>query len=290
MLPLASTIATGLFVALTSSGSIAQSATATSPGKTHSVVLDTLMQVGRHRLHFHVLKGHSPAILFESGGGDDWTEWQPVLEAVHRATGATLITYDRAGFGSSSLDSSRTSLPQQLADLKTGLRQLHLDQELLLVAHSFGGYFATLFASSYPKQVCGAVFIDATQVAFWTDGQLASFLAEYAPVKEKVHKDAPGRYWMYVDMPRTTQLMRQVRFPSAVPAVVLMAGRPPFATAGENTRWQQAQRHFVAQAPNRKLVLVPESGHYIMLDAPPTVIRTITQLYERVFKPTPPRK
>jgi pimeloyl-ACP methyl ester carboxylesterase len=134
------------------------------------------------------------------------------------------------------------------------------------------------------------VFVDAAQVAFWTDGQLASFLTEYAPVKEKVYKEAPGRYWMYVEMPRTTQLMRQIRFPPAVPAVALMAGRPPFATADENTRWQQAQRHFVAQAPNRKLVLVPESGHYIMLDAPPVVIHTIAQFYEQVLKPSAPLK
>ena len=84
------------------------------------------MLLRSHRLHFHVLKGQSPAILFESGGGDDWTEWEPVLKPLHRATGATLITYDRTGFGSSTLDSTRISLPQQVADLKTGLRQLHL--------------------------------------------------------------------------------------------------------------------------------------------------------------------
>ena len=281
MLPLNTFIAT-LLLGLVSLTALAQPASPAQPGYAATPTLDTLLEVGGHRLHFHVLPGHSPAILFESGGGDDWTEWQPVLELLHQATGATLITYDRAGFGGSSLDSARTALPQQVADLKTGLGQLHLDQDFLLVAHSFGGYFTTLFAATYPRQVRGAVFIEATQAAFWTDAQVSSFLQEYAPVKEKVRKDAPGRYWMYVDMPRITRQMRQVQFPASIPATVLVAGQPPFATADENARWDQAQRQFATHAPNRRLLLVPHSGHYIMRDQPAVVVRAIGQLYRAV--------
>jgi len=241
--------------------------------------IDTLLDVGGHRLHFHVLKGHGPIILFESGGGDDWTEWQPILAPLYQATGATLVTYDRAGFGSSELDSTQTSLSQQISSLKTGLAKLHLDQQCVLVAHSFGGYFATLFAATYPAQVQGVVFVDATQVAFWTDAQVNGFLTEYAPVKEQVRRTAPGRYWMYVDMPTITQQMRQTRFPPRVPAVLLLAEHSPFATADETRRWRQAQRQFVAQAPNRRLVLAIGSGHYIMRDKPALVVSTIARLY-----------
>lgn len=283
MLPLSTFIASLLLVFASLAG-MTQAVTG-PPARMEAPVLDTLVQVGGHRLHFHVLRGKAPAILFESGGGDDWTEWQPVLELLHRATKATLITYDRAGFGGSTLDSARTALPQQVADLKTGLGRLHLDQDVLLVAHSFGGYFATLFAATYPRQVRGVVFLDATQVAFWTDAQVGSFLAEYAPVKEQTRKQAPGRYWMYVDMRRTTRLMRQTQFPLAIPALVLLAGHPPFATAAENSRWQAAQRQFVTQAPNHRLLLVPTGGHYLMRDKPAVVVQAIGQLYRTSCRP-----
>ena len=254
--------------------------TSTKVLKSNSLfAIDTLLDVGGHRLHFHIVKGHGPIILFESGGGDEWTEWQPILAPLYRATGATLVAYDRAGFGSSELDSTQISLSQQISSLKTGLAKLHLDQACVLVAHSYGGYLATLFAATYPGQVKGVVFVDATQVAFWTDAQVNRFLTEYAPVKERVHKEAPGRYWMYVNMPAITRQMRQTRFPAHIPAVLLLAERSPFATADETKRWQQAQRQFVAQAPNRRLLLATGSGHYIMRDKPALVVNTITQLY-----------
>ena len=39
----------------------------------------------------------------------------------------------------------------------------------LVVGHSFGGYCSTLFAARYPKQVVGAVLVDANHVAYFTD-------------------------------------------------------------------------------------------------------------------------
>lgn len=35
---------------------------------------DTLIDVGTHRLHFHIIKGKGLPIVFESGGGDDGIE------------------------------------------------------------------------------------------------------------------------------------------------------------------------------------------------------------------------
>ena len=37
-----------------------------------SQVLDTLIDVGGHRLHFNIIKGKGVPILFESGGGGRW--------------------------------------------------------------------------------------------------------------------------------------------------------------------------------------------------------------------------
>ncbi|HKG08352.1 MAG TPA: alpha/beta hydrolase [Pedobacter sp.] len=68
--------------------------------------IDTLIDVGGYKLHFHVIKGKGTPILFESGGGDDASIWNALLPNIHKKLGATLITYDRAGFGKSTIDTS----------------------------------------------------------------------------------------------------------------------------------------------------------------------------------------
>ncbi len=252
------------------------------PNKVLPTVLDTLLDVGGHKLHFRIWRGKLPVILFESGGGDELSVWKSVLAPIYRATGATLITYDRAGFGKSEIDSSQLTINQQIISLKNGLSKLGLDRKCLVVAHSLGGIFATAFAARYPTQVKGAVLLDATQAAFWTPSQLNSFLTQYASVQAQTRKTAPGRYWMYATMPQLVAEMHQTVFPHTIPAIAVMADQPFYPTADETTRWRQAQQQFVAAAPNRKLLLAKGSGHYVMNDRPDLVIKAISALYKDI--------
>lgn len=68
--------------------------------------IDTLVDVGGYKLHFHVIKGIGTPVIFESGGGDDGNVWQPLVADLHQKLNAPLITYDRAGFGKSGIDTS----------------------------------------------------------------------------------------------------------------------------------------------------------------------------------------
>ncbi|HMH66517.1 MAG TPA: hypothetical protein VK519_01220 [Pinirhizobacter sp.] len=71
---------------------------------------DVDLAVRGDKLHFHVYKGEGPPILFEAGGGDDATVWAGIAKPLHDITGATLITYDRAGFGRSELDGRKQAV------------------------------------------------------------------------------------------------------------------------------------------------------------------------------------
>ena len=59
--------------------------------------IDTLIDVGGYRLHFHIIKGKGMPILFEGGAGADVSVWDIILKPIADITHATLITYDRAG-------------------------------------------------------------------------------------------------------------------------------------------------------------------------------------------------
>ena len=74
------------------------------PFSTKAQVIDTLIDVGNHRLHFKIMKGKGIPMLFEAGNGDDGNAWEKLLQPLHDLTGATLISYDRAGLGKSEID------------------------------------------------------------------------------------------------------------------------------------------------------------------------------------------
>jgi pimeloyl-ACP methyl ester carboxylesterase len=112
-------------------------------------------------------------ILFESGGGDDATVWKYILKRVAAMTGTTLITYDRAGVGKSEMDPSQHGVGNGVKGLEIGLKSLGYAGDIMLVAHSLGGFYATLYASRNPQHVKAAVLIDANPACFFTDDYLA---------------------------------------------------------------------------------------------------------------------
>ena len=244
-------------------------------------VLDTLIAVHGHVLHFNVWRGHGPDLLFEVGGGDDLAVWNDLLAPLYRATGATLVTYDRAGFGRGTLDSGRVGLAQQVADLHATLARLPGTGRYMLVGHSYGGFCATLFAARYPGEVAGAVLVDANHVAYFTDARVRAIQAQFAPGQAQRRTAAPGLYWLLAGLANDQRAMRRAPFPRAVPVVDIVAKHPPFASPRDVADWQRAHRRFVAAAPNRQLVTATGSGHYVMRDRPQLLVRTIAQFYRR---------
>ncbi|MDQ6481288.1 alpha/beta hydrolase [Dyadobacter sp. LHD-138] len=244
-----------------------------------NAVIDTLLDVGGHRLHFNVRVGKYPAIIFENGGGDNLTVWNEILDSIYKATGATLITYDRAGCGGSELDSNQISLTQQVKSLENGLRKLNIEHNYFLVAHSMGAYFSTIFAERNFRNVKGAVFIDANHVAFWTDKQTREYWVQYEPLKQKFKVENIGVYWLMKNARQNAVEMRKISFPSTVPVIDILAENPPWESAEELRLWRLAHEQFVAKASNRKLINSKGTGHYIMRDKPEFVIDIVANMY-----------
>ena len=103
--------------------------------------IDTLIDVGGYQLHFKIIKGKGIPILFEAGGGEDARTWKKIIQPIADRIATTLITYNRAGFGKSTFDTTRHGIQNGMIGLETGLRKLGYDGNILLVAHSQGGGF-----------------------------------------------------------------------------------------------------------------------------------------------------
>ena len=110
-------------------------------------------------MHFVVKGEGEPTLVLESGAGGPHTDWAPVFDELAETT--RVIAYDRAGYGWSD-PSTGSGAAAITADLHAGLDALGVDEPLVLVGHSIGGPYIRHYASAYPEQVVGMVFVDSS--------------------------------------------------------------------------------------------------------------------------------
>lgn len=251
----------------------------TATAVSQSQHVDRITVMNGKKLHFQITEGRrDDIILFESGGGDDGRVWSGVLDPIAQATGATLITYDRPGFGASELDPDHHGLMNDMERLEAGLKELGYTGHYTLVAHSLGGFYVTLFASRHPEQVRAAVLLDINLACYFTDAFLPTIRASDADLQ--ANKTAnPGRYYFSLDFEPMALMMRSVSFPKTIPVLDFVAERRSFPKPEDAERWRSCHATFAAEASNRTEMTAYGSGHYIFKSNPELAIAAILQAH-----------
>lgn len=246
---------------------------------------DTLIDVGEYKLHFNIVKGNSVPILFESGNGDDGAVWDDLLKSLHDSTGATLITYDRAGLGLSEIDTLRISIPNEVNSLETGLSKLGYSKNIFVVSHSFGSYYSTLFALKNQEKVRGIVFIDVLTPCYFTKQRAIE--TKNSISKDDwtiIKKEAIGLYYVLNNLDSIYDLTKDKQLPPNIPATIIGADiPPPIVKEKERDEWKACLKNF-GELPDHNYVLAKNCGHKVWKDNPALVINEITKLYRQVTK------
>jgi pimeloyl-ACP methyl ester carboxylesterase len=238
----------------------------------------TTMSNGKS-LHFSTLEGRKDdVILFESGGGNDSSVWKDLLAPVAEATGATLITYDRPGLGSSEIDPQHHGLIGDIERLESGLKDLGYTGHYTLVAHSLGGFYATLFASRHPKEVRATVLIDINLACFFSDAFLPTLRNSEAEI-QKLKTEDPAKYLFAIDFEPMVLTMRSVEFPKTIPVLDFVAEKRDFPAQEDLERWKSCHAKFASEAPNRTEYTAYGSGHYIFISNPELIIAAILEAH-----------
>lgn len=236
---------------------------------------------GGHRLAFYVTQGNGSTIVLDSGGGEDSSQWKDIVPRVHAATGATVITYDRAGLGESDVVPGAWKVESAVSDLKAGLKKLGVTKDVTLVSHSQAGEIANYLAQDNPEMLSGAVLVDANLPQFFTDEEIPRLVAGTQPEVDAAKKDP--------EKPENRQLIstaegfaaahqafHKVVWPASVPVTVMVSERTPFARSPEDAqRWRDAAAAFAQEAPNRTLVTAKGTSHEVPTDRPDLVIKEI---------------
>jgi pimeloyl-ACP methyl ester carboxylesterase len=251
-------------------------------------VIDTLINVGNHNLHFKIIKGSGTPILFESGNGDDGSVWEPLLEKIHKKTGASLIAYDRAGLGKSGIDTLNISFKNEIENLEIALNKLGYSKEIFSVAHSFGGFYASLFSYRNENRVKGAVFIDIGTPCYLNE----NFTTDYKnslpdEVWGMLKNRRIGLYFVLKNFPEISKYMSTRYISDSIPLTLIVAESLPdqntAKTEEDKIRWVECLKEF-GNLPNHKYVLAKGTEHKVWEKNQQIVIDEITELYNRTVK------
>ncbi len=159
----------------------------------------SLVDTGSGKLHLRCMGSGGPSVIFEAGLGGSSLEWDTIQTSLQRVT--RTCAYDRAGLGwSDATDKPRTS-SMMVDELRGLLHAGDVPPPYIIVAHSFGGYNAQLFARRYPEETVGVVLVDASH-----PNQVHRFLAPPIAVNT-----APSNHRRFL-------VLAPVRPPNTLPA------------------------------------------------------------------------
>jgi pimeloyl-ACP methyl ester carboxylesterase len=248
--------------------------------KVKAQVLDTLVDFGTYKLHFKVIKGLGKPILFETGGAMNLIQWDSIGSVLHQQLNATIITYDRQGFGKSGLDTAHYNILNEVKGLEDGLKQLgYQSSDVMLICHSLGAFYCRLYAARHPKFVKGIIMLDP-RIPSSTDVKFARGVFQGLDRKKFKYEEL-SLYYVLAQMERNSDFLRKVSIPSHIPIVDIMAEDGPFADNADNERFKSDQERFVNDKPNRTLIFAKGSSHNIVNDKPELVISQVSKLYKK---------
>jgi len=243
------------------------------------------VNVGGYALWMQSRGDGTPTVVFESGGGEDSSEWSNIEPAIRERGKVRTVVYDRAGLGKSDPDPRPYRIEDEGTALRRALDQCDIHGPIILVAHSYGGFISEILASE-DKRVKGLVLVDANIPSFFDDKEAAVISARYTPLAEDLIKEKPdlGRSLFRQDQayPATARHMRDVRIPLNLPIIDITAEHTWVDAPDELAAMRRAHSEFVAASTNRVAIFAKGSGHYISRDRPDIVIDAVLHLVSEI--------
>lgn len=119
-----------------------------------------MYHVNDHLMRMDCMGHGSPALVLESGGGNDGLTWAAIQPKL--ATHTQVCSYDRAGMGWSDPLPRPRDADHVAAELHGLLASAHIERPVILMGHSLGGLFIRDYAAHYPSEVAGLIFEDSS--------------------------------------------------------------------------------------------------------------------------------
>lgn len=214
------------------------------------------------RISYRVLGSGRPTIVMISGLGDGMATFQDV--APELATTATVILYDRAGYGGSDATTGPRDAEAAERELSAVLDQSGASGPYVLVGHSLGGLYAEYFAAQHPDQILGVVLEESRPADFTQRCESAGISSCTLPASLAWTLPEGGRAEL-ASLPMTVSAVERLRAAHGRPVLVLSRPLPANPSAFD-VLWSTAQRDLAARYPGARQLVAEGGGHYIHRD------------------------
>jgi len=263
--------------------------------------LDEMVDIGTHSLYIHCLGTGRPTTVIDTGVGETFESWEPVIERLGRQT--RVCAYDRAGYGRSEPGPMPRDSQRAADELYLLLTESGEDGPFLLVGHSLGGLNMQLYANSYPEEVAGLVLLDPSPLA-WMTGEGFPTLRDLFRQESLAQREAaealkassdPGAKATVAFMEaaasefeeffgRTADELAAIDSFGELPLIVIGATEPDpgFGQDGQAFRqfWNEESQALARKSASGKFILAEGSSHHIHLDSPQLVIDAVLELMQ----------
>lgn len=244
------------------------------------------VDIGGRGLYLDCRGQGKPTVILEAGLTSDTSAWDDVFDPIAEFT--RVCAYDRANNGQSD-EIGLHSGDQSVSDLEKLLAAAKIEPPYVLVAWSFGGPIARLYAARHPDEVSGMVLVDTDPEDYRSEGD------PYVP--DEVRETS---YWASendekLDLDATLDLLREESTPGSFdghPLVILTPSIPNSGNIGEGgsqglpgprvpeldelyLRLQEAMTNLSSES---RLELIEDTGHCIHCDKPQVVIDAVREV------------
>jgi pimeloyl-ACP methyl ester carboxylesterase len=225
-------------------------------------IASTLPNTSKQQIAYRVLGTGKPVIVLISGLGDGMATFKDVASDL--AQSATVITYDRSGYGASEAVSGPKDAKAAEAELTSVLSRSGVVGPYVLVGHSLGGLFAEYYAARHPDQIAALVLEESRPAPFSRVCEAAG-IAMCTPTPAMVTSAPAG---VRAEVEGLLDTMSEVEAAGAVGGKpVLVLSRPIAANAKPmDALWATAQQDLAARYPGSQHLVAPGGAHYIHLN------------------------
>jgi len=257
-----------------------------SPLSREATTRDTLVDVGGYRLHFRITDGRKdrPVVVLDAGGGLDADEWRLVQPGLANATGATVVSFDRAGFGSSEMPATAFDFRREVEGLHTGLKALGFADRVVLVGHSYAGFTLQLYAAMFASTVQGLLFVDPNSpsmvLAMGGPAGVLGMAGQQLPFDTagKLTKEQAATVHQMRSFATTVEEVAAAPLPPTIPVIVITAGHQWWPVARQNRAFRASHELLANSVDDGTLIVAENSAHMIPETQPDLIVTSVQTL------------
>lgn len=234
-------------------------------------------------------KGDKTVLLIEGMGLDAHKSFKNIYHK-YQADGYQICMYDRAGVGASSFAKPRVRSVKELADELNAVVEANKWNNLILVAHSFGGFVARAYTHQYPAKVDGILFADSAYESWYYDMKLSMSVAGWKTMENIIEWEKQQH--SHEDLVEAVIAAPNFTVPDKLPITVMSRGLPHNTLRqakmsysdvdAYNAAWNSSQYKLLKLSANAEHVTMHYSSHFVDENDPWLVLDELYKLQQRV--------